>query len=73
MNQTASSSGTFRKNIVPGLRVLVVRKQDQRSGKTTEGVVRDILTSAAVHTRGIKVRLTSGEVGRVLEILGGPE
>lgn len=73
MNQTASSSGTFRKNIVPGLRVLVVRKQDQRSGKTTEGVVRDILTSAAVHTRGIKVRLTSGEVGRVREILGGPE
>ncbi|MDY0306127.1 MAG: YwbE family protein [Desulfovibrio aminophilus] len=73
MNQTASSSGTFRKNIVPGLRVLVVRKQDQRSGKTTEGVVRDILTSAAVHTRGIKVRLTSGEVGRVREILGGQE
>ncbi|WP_027176933.1 YwbE family protein [Desulfovibrio aminophilus] len=73
MKQTASSSGTFRKNIVPGLRVLVVRKQDQRSGKTTEGVVRDILTSAAVHTRGIKVRLTSGEVGRVREILGGRE
>ncbi|HMM39083.1 MAG TPA: YwbE family protein [Desulfovibrio sp.] len=73
MNQTDSSSGTFRKNIVPGLRVLVVRKQDQRSGKTTEGVVRDILTSAAVHTRGIKVRLTSGEVGRVREILGGQE
>lgn len=73
MNQTDSSSGTLRKNIVPGLRVLVVRKQDQRSGKTTEGVVRDILTSAAVHTRGIKVRLTSGEVGRVREILGGQE
>ena len=73
MNQTDSSSGTFRENIVPGLRVLVVRKQDQRSGKTTEGVVRDILTSAAVHTRGIKVRLTSGEVGRVREILGGQE
>lgn len=73
MNQTDSSSGTLRKNIVSGLRVLVVRKQDQRSGKTTEGVVRDILTSAAVHTRGIKVRLTSGEVGRVREILGGRE
>ena len=73
MNQTDSSSGTFRENIVPGLRVLVVRKQDQRGGKTTEGVVRDILTSAAVHTRGIKVRLTSGEVGRVREILGGQE
>ncbi len=59
-----------RKNIVPGLRVLVVRKEDQRSGKTTEGLVRDILTSAARHTRGIKVRLASGVVGRVRAILG---
>ncbi|WP_243358070.1 YwbE family protein [Fundidesulfovibrio terrae] len=63
--------GTERKNIRPGLRVLVVLKKDQRTGKTTEGVVRDILTKAPVHTRGIKVRLEGGEVGRVCEILGG--
>jgi len=60
-----------RKNIRPGLRVLIVLKKDQRTGKTTEGVVKDILTKAPVHTRGIKVRLTSGEVGRVREIPGG--
>lgn len=59
-----------RKNIVPGLRVLVVRKEDQRSGKTTEGLVQAILTSAARHTRGIKVRLEGGVVGRVCVILG---
>jgi len=63
-------NGTQRKDIRPGLRVLIVLKKDQRSGKTTEGVVKDILTSAAVHTRGIKVRLASGDVGRVRQILG---
>ncbi|MFP5223558.1 MAG: YwbE family protein [Acidobacteriota bacterium] len=63
-------NGTQRKDIRPGLRVLIVLKKDQRTGKTTEGVVKDILTSAAVHTRGIKVRLTSGDVGRVRQILG---
>lgn len=59
-----------RKNIAPGLRVLVIRKEDQRSGTTTEGVVQNILTSAARHTRGIKVRLANGVVGRVCAILG---
>jgi len=62
--------GTERVNIRPGIRVLVVQKEDQRSGKQTEGIVRDILTNSSVHPHGIKVRLESGLVGRVKEILG---
>jgi len=58
-------SGTERKNILKGQSVSIVLKQDQRSGKLTEGVVKDILTSAPKHTHGIKVRLESGAVGRV--------
>jgi uncharacterized repeat protein (TIGR03833 family) len=61
-------SGTERKNIEAGLAVAIVLKQDQRSGKLTHGIVKDILTKAPVHTHGIKVRLTTGEVGRVKEI-----
>ena len=61
-------TGTNRMNITPGLRVLIVLKKDQRSGKLTEGVVKDILTKSAHHPHGIKVRLESGEVGRVKEI-----
>jgi uncharacterized repeat protein (TIGR03833 family) len=53
-----------------GLRVRIVLKQDQSSGKLTEGIVKDILTSSATHPHGIKVRLTSGAVGRVQEIIG---
>ena len=60
---------TQRKNIVSGLAVKVVQKQHQRSGQLTEGIVRDLLTSSPVHSRGIKVRLESGIVGRVREIL----
>ena len=60
---------TQRKNIVPGLAVNVVQKQHQRSGQLTEGIVRDLLTSSPVHSRGIKVRLESGIVGRVQAIL----
>jgi uncharacterized repeat protein (TIGR03833 family) len=56
---------TIRNNIRPGLRVAVVQKQDQGSGRVTEGVVRDILTPSPFHHRGIKVRLMSGIVGRV--------
>jgi uncharacterized repeat protein (TIGR03833 family) len=56
--------------IKPGLRVLIVLKKDQRSGKLTEGIVKDILTKSQTHTRGIKVRLESGEIGRVKEIVG---
>ncbi|CAM4254752.1 YwbE family protein [Erysipelothrix aquatica] len=59
----------LRKNIKPGLRVLVVQKQDQRTGKTTEGVVQRLLTNSANHPHGIKVMLESGIVGRVCEIL----
>ncbi|MCF8082064.1 MAG: YwbE family protein [Deltaproteobacteria bacterium] len=54
-----------RANIKPGARVMVVQKQDQRSGKRTEGIVKDVLTKSATHPHGIKVRLESGIVGRV--------
>ncbi|KYP12994.1 YwbE family protein [Flavihumibacter sp. CACIAM 22H1] len=57
----------YRKNIYPGLEVAVILKKDQRSGRLTYGVVKDILTSAAFHSRGIKVRLEDGQVGRVAE------
>jgi uncharacterized repeat protein (TIGR03833 family) len=60
--------GTKRTNIKQGLNVKIVLKKDQRSGKLTEGVVKDILTKSPSHTHGIKVRLTSGDVGRVKEI-----
>ena len=62
-------NGTKRANIKPGLRVLIVLKKDQRTGKLTEGIVKDLLTKSPVHHRGIKVRLESGEIGRVQEIL----
>ncbi len=61
--------GTERENIKPGTRVLVVQKQDQRTGKTTEGIVEDILTNSPTHPHGIKVRLEGGIVGRVKEVL----
>lgn len=61
--------GTVRKTIYPGLMVAIVLKQDQPTGKLTQGFVKDILTSAPVHPRGIKVRLETGEVGRVQYIL----
>ncbi|MCK9356571.1 MAG: YwbE family protein [Dehalococcoidia bacterium] len=57
-----------RTDIKPGARVLIVQKLDQRSGKTTGGIVQDILTKSATHPHGIKVRLVSGEVGRVKEV-----
>jgi uncharacterized repeat protein (TIGR03833 family) len=60
--------GTIRKDIKVGAKVLVVQKQDQRSGKLTEGVVQRILTHSEVHPRGIKVMLEGGIVGRVKEI-----
>ncbi len=63
-------TGTDRDNIKPGLRVLIVLKKDQRSGKLTEGIVQDILTKSRTHPHGIKVRLGSGEIGRVKEIVG---
>ncbi len=57
-----------RAAIKPGLWVSIVLKADQQTGKLTEGVVKDILTNSAVHPHGIKVRLVSGEVGRVQAI-----
>ena len=62
-------TGTKRADIKPGLRVKIVLKQDQRTGKLTEGVVKDLLTSSPTHHHGIKVRLEDGQVGRVKEIL----
>jgi len=66
-------SGTKRSNIKPGMVVDIVLKKDQRSGKLTEGVVQKILTNSPTHPHGIKVRLTSGEVGRVKEIIDDNE
>ena len=61
--------GKKRSNIRAGLHVSIVLKKDQRTGKRTEGIVKDILTNSPTHPHGIKVRLTSGDVGRVQEIL----
>jgi uncharacterized repeat protein (TIGR03833 family) len=62
-------NGQKRVNIRAGLNVKIVLKKDQRSGVLTEGVVKDILTNSPTHPHGIKVRLTSGDVGRVKEIV----
>lgn len=62
-------TGQLRKDITPGLKVNIVLKEDQRSGKLTAGVVKDILTNSSTHPHGIKVRLADGQVGRVKEIL----
>ena len=64
--------GKTRSNIKPGTHVKIVQKQDQRSGKLTEGIVKNILTKSSTHLRGIKVRLESGIVGRVREIIREP-
>lgn len=57
------------KELRPGIKVCIVQKQDQRTGKITEGTVADILTKSSSHPHGIKVRLTTGEVGRVEKLL----
>lgn len=62
-------NGNNRKDIHPGIKVAIVLKQDQRTGKRTTGIVENILTSSSTHPHGIKVRLTDGQVGRVQEIL----
>jgi uncharacterized repeat protein (TIGR03833 family) len=61
--------GTIRNNIKIGTRVLVVQKQDQRTGKLTEGIVMRLLTNSSNHPRGIKVMLEGGTVGRVQKIM----
>ena len=63
--------GTKRSDIKPGMSVAIVLKSDQRTGKLTEGIVKDLLTKSPTHPHGIKVRLESGEVGRVKEIIDG--
>ncbi|RAV98213.1 YwbE family protein [Pseudochryseolinea flava] len=62
-------NGTIRANIKKGTHVMIVLKKDQRTGTLTEGFVKDILTSAPKHHRGIKVRLEDGQIGRVQEII----
>ena len=62
-------NGQKRTDIQPGIRVQVVQKQDQRSGKLTEGTVQQILTNSATHPHGIKVRLVGGVVGRVKAVI----
>lgn len=69
LSKSGEAGGTERARIRRGLRVAIVQKADQESGALTEGIVRDILTSSPVHPRGIKVRLESGQVGRVRRIL----
>jgi len=63
------TDGTKRSKIKPGLHVRIVLKKDQRTGKLTEGVIKDILTNSSTHPHGIKVRLETGVVGRVKEII----
>ena len=62
-------NGQNRADINPGLEVDIILKKDQRAGKRTRGFVKDLLTSSAFHSRGIKVRLEDGQVGRVIEII----
>ncbi|BAU26341.1 putative repeat protein (TIGR03833 family) [Aneurinibacillus soli] len=61
-------NGQQRVDITPGIEVDIVLKQDQRTGKTTRGIVKDILTKSSFHPHGIKVRLQDGQVGRVKTI-----
>ncbi len=64
-------NGQNRNDIYPGLEVDIILKKDQRSNKRTRGIVKDLLTSSVYHSRGIKVRLEDGQVGRVIEIVDG--
>jgi uncharacterized repeat protein (TIGR03833 family) len=62
-------NGQNRSDIYPGLEVDIILKKDQRSGTRTRGIVKNLLTSAPYHSRGIKVRLEDGQIGRVAEII----
>jgi uncharacterized repeat protein (TIGR03833 family) len=61
-------NGQNRKDVLPGMTVDIVLKADQKSGKLTRGIIKDILTKSSTHPHGIKVRLTDGQIGRVQEI-----
>lgn len=63
------TDGRNRNNVREGLEVEIVLKKDQRTGKTTRGVVKDILTNSSFHPHGIKVRLQDGQVGRIQTII----
>ena len=63
-----ATRGNIRTEIKVGMQVKVIQKQDQRTGRLSEGVVQDILTNSSVHPHGIKVRLQNGIVGRIKEI-----
>ncbi len=67
--RTLSTDGNRRENIRPGMVVSIILKKDQASGSLTSGIVKDILTSSAVHPHGIKVRLEGGQIGRVKRIV----
>jgi uncharacterized repeat protein (TIGR03833 family) len=67
--EISGMDGKNRRDIVPGTEVCIVLKKDQRTGKLTRGLVKDVLTRSAAHPHGIKVRLTDGQVGRVKKIL----
>jgi uncharacterized repeat protein (TIGR03833 family) len=69
ISEITNMNGQNRSDIYPGLEVDIILKKDQRSGKRTRGVVKDLLTSSSFHSRGIKVRLEDGQVGRVAEIV----
>ncbi len=66
-------NGQTRSNLKPGMIVLIALKQDQRTGKLTRGIIKDILTKSPNHPHGIKVRLQDGQVGRVKEIINNLE
>ncbi len=66
-------NGQTRTNLKPGMTVLIVLKQDQRTNKLTKGIIKDILTKSPNHPHGIKVRLQDGQVGRVKEIVNDTE
>ncbi len=70
LTECDAMNGTCRDKIKTGQQVQIVLKKDQRSGKLTQGVVKDILTKSPTHPHGIKVRLESGAVGRVKQIVG---
>jgi uncharacterized repeat protein (TIGR03833 family) len=69
LRERRNMNGQHRKDIHPGTYVEIILKADQRTGKCTVGIVKDILTSSAFHSRGIKVRLDSGLIGRVQTVL----
>jgi uncharacterized repeat protein (TIGR03833 family) len=71
MNVIMAGNGKIRSEVKPGLEVDIVLKQDQRTGKRTRGIVKDLLTNSPQHPHGIKVRLQDGQVGRVQYIVSG--